>query len=206
MNRRFGHRRLSQMLALRKSADVLCPASGAILTKYRNCGNLYFMSEQDPFHKGKRPLWQKTDVSGFEVWESLEGLKEMINHVLAEQPRSALAGDQCYCAAFGLIVEEDDVVATTGYEYEGEFVELVEDVEEDQEPYVVLKDVCCFVSPEGDYEPKDPEQFYRDTMFIARHTIMQVPISQFSSLLMSVRSKAEMEAEFAKYRSPADLL
>lgn len=165
------------------------------------------MSERVPYEgDSNRPLGQESEASDFEVWESLEGLKEMINDVLANRPRSAFTGDQVYHAAFGLIVEEDDMIANAGYEYEGEFVELVEEGEDDQEPYVVLKDVCCFVSPEGDYEPKDREQFYRDTIFIARHTIMQVPISQFSSLLMSVMSKAAMESEFAKYSSPADLL
>jgi hypothetical protein len=165
------------------------------------------MSEQGIFEGDtNKPLGQESEASDFEVWESLEGLKEMVSVVLTTQPRSKFTGDQVYHAAFGLIVEEDNVVANAGYEYEGEFVELIEDVEDNEEPYVVLKDVCCFVSPDGDYEPKDRERFYRDTMFIARHTIMRVPVSQFSSLLMSVMSKSAMEAEFAKYSSPADLL
>lgn len=164
------------------------------------------MSEENPFQDEERPLWQEIDVSDFEVWESLEDLKEMINHVLVEQPRAAFTGDECYSVAFGLIAEEDDMFATTGYEYEGELVGLIEDTEEDQEPYVVLKDVCCFVGPKGNYGPKDREQLYRDTLFIARHTLMHIPISQFSSVLLQVRSKSEIEAEFAKFSSPFDLL
>lgn len=162
------------------------------------------MSEQDPFGTEDTPMGEVSDASDFEVWESLEGLKEMISEVMSERPRTSFVGDEFYCVGFQLLTEEDGLVSSIGYDYEGEFVELVE---EDDEAYVILRDVNCHILPSGEgYTHQSRELFWRDTLFIAHHTVMRVPISKFSYFAMSVNSKFEIEAEHAHYSSPADII
>lgn len=158
------------------------------------------MYEQPSSNNKGDLLWVEPQASDCEIVAPTEDLKAMIDHALTSWPKSSLGDDEFYCVGFTLLNlgEGEDMASATDYDYQGEFLECVE---EGNELYVLFKDVCCHIlPPEG--QPYTPEA----TTYINRHELMKVPISGFSTFMISIDSKSATEAEYAQYRRPAESL